>query len=145
MGKLCISSPVFNVPGGMSRHEGGLRLQRPHNGSVRVSVYATQLLVVMSIELYALLSDGEQSSLGDLGPLVTILSMMSAPEASEEGIRRQLRIRGRCPAEAASGGLAAVAALCVQYEAGFRPNMSIVVKALQPLLNSRSAASTPTN
>ncbi|KAG6419863.1 hypothetical protein SASPL_116375 [Salvia splendens] len=32
--------------------------------------------------------------------------------------------------------LAAVAALCVQYEAEFRPNMSIVVKALQPLLRS---------
>ncbi|XP_038896773.1 pto-interacting protein 1-like [Benincasa hispida] len=32
---------------------------------------------------------------------------------------------------------AAVAALCVQYEADFRPNMSIVVKALQPLLNPR--------
>lgn len=30
--------------------------------------------------------------------------------------------------------LAAVAALCVQYEAEFRPNMSIVVKALSPLL-----------
>ena len=30
--------------------------------------------------------------------------------------------------------LAAVAALCVQYESEFRPNMSIVVKALQPLL-----------
>lgn len=34
---------------------------------------------------------------------------------------------------------AAVAALCVQYEADFRPNMSIVVKALQPLLNPRGA------
>lgn len=33
--------------------------------------------------------------------------------------------------------MAAVAALCVQYEADFRPNMSIVVKALQPLLNTR--------
>lgn len=33
--------------------------------------------------------------------------------------------------------LAAVAALCVQYEAEFRPNMSIVVKALQPLLKSQ--------
>lgn len=32
---------------------------------------------------------------------------------------------------------AAVAALCVQYEADFRPNMGIVVKALQPLLNTR--------
>ncbi|KAL2902277.1 Pto-interacting protein 1 [Bienertia sinuspersici] len=38
--------------------------------------------------------------------------------------------------------MAAVAALCVQYEADFRPNMSIVVKALQPLLNAaRQAAS----
>lgn len=36
--------------------------------------------------------------------------------------------------------LAAVAALCVQYEADFRPNMSIVVKALQPLLNARATA-----
>lgn len=33
--------------------------------------------------------------------------------------------------------MAAVAALCVQYEADFRPNMSIVVKALQPLLTAR--------
>ena len=32
--------------------------------------------------------------------------------------------------------MAAVAALCVQYEAQFRPDMSIVVKALQPLLNT---------
>jgi hypothetical protein len=35
--------------------------------------------------------------------------------------------------------MAAVAALCVQYEADFRPNMTIVVKALQPLLNARPA------
>ena len=35
--------------------------------------------------------------------------------------------------------MAAVAALCVQYEADFRPNMSIVVKALQPLLNNPKA------
>lgn len=33
--------------------------------------------------------------------------------------------------------MAAVAALCLQYEADFRPNMSIVVTALQPLLNPR--------
>jgi hypothetical protein len=33
--------------------------------------------------------------------------------------------------------MAAVAALCVQYEGEFRPNMSIVVKALNPLLHSR--------
>ncbi|KAL1111682.1 hypothetical protein V6Z11_D02G076600 [Gossypium hirsutum] len=38
--------------------------------------------------------------------------------------------------------LAAVAALCVQYEADFRPNMSIVVKALQPLLNPTRPATT---
>ncbi|KAL8160341.1 hypothetical protein V2J09_001878 [Rumex salicifolius] len=36
--------------------------------------------------------------------------------------------------------LAAVAALCVQYEAEFRPNMSIVVKALQPLLKAPTPA-----
>ncbi|RAL44674.1 unnamed protein product [Cuscuta campestris] len=36
--------------------------------------------------------------------------------------------------------LAAVAALCVQYEAEFRPNMSIVVKALQPLLKTPAPA-----
>lgn len=33
--------------------------------------------------------------------------------------------------------MAAVAALCVQYEADFRPNMTIVVKALQPLINAK--------
>lgn len=39
--------------------------------------------------------------------------------------------------------MAAVAALCVQYEADFRPNMTIVVKALQPLLNSKPAGPDP--
>ncbi|KAL8456298.1 hypothetical protein ACS0TY_033667 [Phlomoides rotata] len=39
--------------------------------------------------------------------------------------------------------MAAVAALCVQYEADFRPNMTIVVKALQPLLNSKPAGPEP--
>ncbi|PPD96740.1 hypothetical protein GOBAR_DD06230 [Gossypium barbadense] len=39
--------------------------------------------------------------------------------------------------------LAAVAALCVQYEADFRPNMTIVVKALQPLLNAKPAGPEP--
>ncbi|WCJ34038.1 Protein kinase superfamily protein [Euphorbia peplus] len=33
--------------------------------------------------------------------------------------------------------LAAVAALCIQYEADLRPNMTIVVKALQPLVNAK--------
>ena len=32
--------------------------------------------------------------------------------------------------------MAAVAALCVQYESDFRPNMTIVVKALQPLVKA---------
>jgi pto-interacting protein 1 len=36
--------------------------------------------------------------------------------------------------------MAAVAALCVQYEAEFRPNMSIIVKALQPLMNNTRPA-----
>lgn len=35
--------------------------------------------------------------------------------------------------------LAAVAALCIQYEADFRPNMTIVVKALRPLVNARTS------
>ena len=39
--------------------------------------------------------------------------------------------------------LAAVAALCVQYESEFRPNMSIVVKALQPLLKPPAPAPVP--
>ncbi|KAL9254062.1 Pto-interacting protein 1-like protein [Drosera capensis] len=34
--------------------------------------------------------------------------------------------------------LAAVAALCLQYDANIRPNMGIVVQALQPLLSHRS-------
>ncbi|CAL4913437.1 unnamed protein product [Urochloa decumbens] len=38
--------------------------------------------------------------------------------------------------------MAAVAALCVQYESDFRPNMTIVVKALQPLVNKAAAAAT---
>ncbi|KAF3606163.1 hypothetical protein DY000_02050281 [Brassica cretica] len=53
------------------------------------------------------------------------------------------RLNGEYPPKAVAK-LAAVAALCVQYEADFRPNMSIVVKALQPLLNPpRSAPQTP--
>ncbi|KAI3988109.1 hypothetical protein MKX01_011898, partial [Papaver californicum] len=39
--------------------------------------------------------------------------------------------------------MAAVAALCVQYESEFRPNMSIVVKALQPLLTQKPQAPVP--
>ena len=39
--------------------------------------------------------------------------------------------------------MAAVAALCVRYEAEFRPNMSIVVKALQPLLTPKPTPPPP--
>ncbi|RZC50856.1 hypothetical protein C5167_019285 [Papaver somniferum] len=39
--------------------------------------------------------------------------------------------------------MAAVAALCVQYESEFRPNMSIVVKALQPLLTQKPQVPAP--
>ncbi|KAL0341623.1 UNVERIFIED_CONTAM: Pto-interacting protein 1 [Sesamum calycinum] len=47
------------------------------------------------------------------------------------------RLNGEYPPKAAK--MAAVAALCVQYEGEFRPKMSIVVKALQPV----NLASTP--
>lgn len=69
----------------------------------------------------------------------------ATPRLSEDKVRQCVdpRIGGEYPPKAVAK-LAAVAALCVQYEAGFRPNMSIVVKALQPLLNPRSATSTPT-
>ncbi|XP_047331473.1 PTI1-like tyrosine-protein kinase 2 [Impatiens glandulifera] len=43
------------------------------------------------------------------------------------------KLKGEYPAKGIAK-MAAVAALCVQYESEFRPNMSIVVKALQPLL-----------
>ncbi|KAF3543163.1 hypothetical protein DY000_02002381 [Brassica cretica] len=39
--------------------------------------------------------------------------------------------------------LLVLAALCVKYEAEFRPNMSIVVQALQPLLRSSGTATAP--
>ncbi|KAJ3687552.1 hypothetical protein LUZ61_016716 [Rhynchospora tenuis] len=44
------------------------------------------------------------------------------------------RLNGHYPPKAVAK-FAAVAALCVQYEAEFRPSMSIVVKALTPLLS----------
>lgn len=44
------------------------------------------------------------------------------------------RLNGEYPPKGVAK-LAAVAALCVQYESEFRPSMSIVVKALSPLVN----------
>ncbi|OVA16666.1 Protein kinase domain [Macleaya cordata] len=62
----------------------------------------------------------------------------ATPRLSEDKVRQCVdqRLAGDYPPKAVAK-MAAVAALCVQYEADFRPNMSIVVKALQPLLNAR--------
>ncbi|CAI0425039.1 unnamed protein product [Linum tenue] len=63
----------------------------------------------------------------------------ATPKLSEDKVRQcvDTRLGGEFPPKAVAK-MAAVAALCVQYEADFRPNMSIVVKALQPLLNARA-------
>lgn len=59
----------------------------------------------------------------------------AAPRLSEDKVRQCVDTRlGTDYPPKAVAKFAAVAALCVQYEADFRPNMSIVVKALQPLL-----------
>ncbi|PKI76446.1 hypothetical protein CRG98_003166 [Punica granatum] len=64
----------------------------------------------------------------------------ATPRLSEDKVKQCVdpRLNGDYPPKAVAK-MAAVAALCVQYEADFRPNMSIVVKALQPLLNTRSS------
>ncbi|CAL4976533.1 unnamed protein product [Urochloa decumbens] len=63
----------------------------------------------------------------------------ATPRLSEDKVRQCVdpRLDGEYPPKAVAK-MAAVAALCVQYEGDFRPNMSIVVKALNPLLHSRS-------
>ncbi|OMO64115.1 hypothetical protein CCACVL1_22048 [Corchorus capsularis] len=65
-------------------------------------------------------------------------ALLATPKLSEDKVRQCVdqRLGGDYPPKAVAK-MAAVAALCVQYEADFRPNMSIVVKALQPLLNAR--------
>ncbi|KAL3531565.1 hypothetical protein ACH5RR_010887 [Cinchona calisaya] len=62
----------------------------------------------------------------------------ATPKLSEDKVRQCVdsKLGTEYPPKAVAK-MAAVAALCVQYEADFRPNMSIVVKALQPLLNTR--------
>ncbi|KAF7836873.1 pto-interacting protein 1-like [Senna tora] len=64
----------------------------------------------------------------------------ATPKLSEDKVKQcvDVRLKGEYPPKAVAK-MAAVAALCVQYEAEFRPNMSIVVKALQPLLHARSS------
>ncbi|XP_047169755.1 pto-interacting protein 1 isoform X1 [Vigna umbellata] len=63
----------------------------------------------------------------------------ATPKLSEDKVKQcvDVRLKGEFPSKSVAK-MAAVAALCVQYEAEFRPNMSIIVKALQPLLNTRS-------
>ncbi|KAL9685856.1 hypothetical protein QQ045_023310 [Rhodiola kirilowii] len=64
----------------------------------------------------------------------------ATPRLSEDKVKQCVdpKLNNDFPPKAIAK-LAAVAALCVQYEADFRPNMTIVVKALQPLLSSRPA------
>ncbi|KAK6941139.1 Protein kinase domain [Dillenia turbinata] len=59
-----------------------------------------------------------------------------APDEDKVGQCVDSRLGGEYPDKAVAK-MAAVAALCVQYEADFRPNMSIVVKALRPLLHAK--------
>ncbi|XP_050217773.1 probable protein kinase At2g41970 [Mercurialis annua] len=64
----------------------------------------------------------------------------ATPRLSEDKVKQCVdpKLNNDYPPKAIAK-LAAVAALCVQYEADFRPNMTIVVKAIQPLLNSKPA------
>ncbi|KAK4404970.1 putative protein kinase [Sesamum angolense] len=64
----------------------------------------------------------------------------ATPRLSEDKVKQCVdpKLNDEYPPKAIAK-MAAVAALCVQYEADFRPNMTIVVKALQPLLNSKPA------
>ncbi|KAK1427141.1 hypothetical protein QVD17_15824 [Tagetes erecta] len=66
----------------------------------------------------------------------------ATPRLSEDKVKQCIdpKLNNDYPPKAVAK-MAAVAALCVQYEADFRPNMTIVVKALQPLYNSKPTAS----
>ncbi|KAJ4955629.1 hypothetical protein NE237_012412 [Protea cynaroides] len=68
----------------------------------------------------------------------------ATPRLSEDKVKQCVdpKLKGEYPPKGIAK-LAAVAALCVQYESEFRPNMSIVVKALQPLLHQRPAVPAP--
>lgn len=59
----------------------------------------------------------------------------ATPRLGEDKVKECVdpRLNGEYPPKGVAK-LAAVAALCVQYESEFRPSMSIVVKALSPLL-----------
>lgn len=66
----------------------------------------------------------------------------ATPRLSEDKVKQCVdpKLKSDYPPKAVAK-VAAVAALCVQYEAEFRPNMSIVVKALQPLLTPKPVPS----
>ncbi|CAL5193573.1 unnamed protein product [Lathyrus oleraceus] len=68
----------------------------------------------------------------------------ATPRLSEDKVKQCVdpKLNNDYPPKAIAK-LAAVAALCVQYEADFRPNMTIVVKALQPLLNAKPPGPDP--
>ncbi|CAL9218082.1 unnamed protein product [Arabidopsis halleri] len=69
----------------------------------------------------------------------------ATPKLSEDKVKQcvDARLLGEYPPKAVSK-LAAVAARCVHYDPDFRPDMSIVVETLQPLLNPpHSAPQTP--
>ncbi|KAF7818933.1 putative protein kinase [Senna tora] len=68
----------------------------------------------------------------------------ATPRLSEDKVKQCVdpKLNNEYPPKAIAK-LAAVAALCVQYEADFRPNMTIVVKALSPLLNAKPAGAEP--
>ncbi|KAI7729889.1 hypothetical protein M8C21_012922, partial [Ambrosia artemisiifolia] len=85
-------------------------------------------------------------------------STRATPRLSEDKVKQCVdpKLKGEYPPKAvaksqslqshqrlSSHSLAAVAALCVQYESEFRPNMSIVVKALQPLLKTSAPPPPP--
>lgn len=67
----------------------------------------------------------------------------ATPRLSEDKVKQCVDPRLKDYPAKGVAKLAAVAALCVQYEAEFRPNMSIVVKALQPLLKPPASAPAP--
>ncbi|KAF3329446.1 protein kinase Pti1 [Carex littledalei] len=68
----------------------------------------------------------------------------ATPRLSEDKVKQCVdpRLKGEYPPKGVAK-LAAVAALCVQYEAEFRPNMTIVVKALSPLLVQKPVTPVP--
>lgn len=65
----------------------------------------------------------------------------ATPRLSEDKVKQCVdpKLNSDYPPKAVAK-LAAVAALCVQYESDFRPNMTIVVKAITPLLNAPKPA-----